>query len=80
MVIASINGRAEEVMHSYVRITHNLNPGDTVRVPGRKSTAKIIALDPIQHWPNCVILDKPLKGWKIWDALELEKVDEIPER
>jgi len=67
-------------MHSYVQITHNLNPGDTVRIPGKRKTAKVAALDPIQHWPNQVILDKPLGGWKHWEATELEKIDEVPKQ
>lgn len=61
-------------MHHYVQITHNLNPGDKVRAPGRKTVATIIELNPMNHWPNCVIVDPPLRGWKNWDAHELEPI------
>jgi hypothetical protein len=63
-----------------VGITHNLNPGDTVRIIGKKQTAKVKELNPMQHWLNCVVLDAPLGGWTNWDAHELEKVNEVPER
>ncbi len=54
---------------------HSLQVGDTVRVPKQKTRAKILKLVPEEHWPNCVLLDRELGGWKHWDANELEKVD-----
>ena len=54
---------------------HNLRVGDTVRVPKQKTRAKILALVPDEHWPNCVLLYRELGGWKHWDANELEKVN-----
>ena len=54
---------------------HKLQVGDTVRVPKQKTRAQILALVPDEHWPNCVLLDRELGGWKHWDANELEKVD-----
>lgn len=57
-----------------IGITHNLNPGDTVRRIGKAKTAKVAELMPMQHWLNCVLLDKELGGFTFWDAHELEKV------
>ena len=57
-----------------IGVTHNLNPGDVVRIIGKKTTATVAELTPMQHWLNCVVLDKELGGFKFWDAHELEKV------
>ncbi|NBS69351.1 hypothetical protein EBT31_10635 [bacterium] len=56
------------------KLTHNLNPGDKVRVKGFKMVAEVIELNPHENWENCVILSKPLRGWTYWDAHDLEKV------
>lgn len=58
------------------KLTHNLNPGDHVRIKGFKTTTKVIELTPMPHWENCVKLESPLQGWRLWDAHELEKVSE----
>ena len=55
-------------------VTHDLNPGDKVRVIGRKTIAQVAELNPMQHWPNCVVLNRELSGYRTWDAHELEKV------
>ena len=54
---------------------HNLRVGDIVCIQSQKTRAKVIKLAPEEHWPNCVLLDRELGGWKHWDAHELEKVD-----
>jgi len=56
------------------KLTHDLNPGDTVRIKGARKTTLVEQLNPMPHWENCVILKSPLQGWKHWDAFELEKV------
>ena len=54
---------------------HSLQVGDTVRIPKQETRAQILKLVPEEHWPNCVLLDRELGGWKHWDANELEKVN-----
>ena len=56
------------------KLTHDLNPGDKVRVKGFKTVTTVQELNPKEHWENCVVLTEPLRGWKHWDAHELEKV------
>lgn len=57
------------------KLTHNLNPGDKVRVKGFKPIGEIKAISPVEHWENRVILKDPLRGWTHWDAHDLEKVE-----
>ena len=57
------------------QISHTLQVGDTVRLPKQKTKATVVKLVPDEHWPNCVLLNRELSGWKHWDANELEKVD-----
>jgi len=59
----------------YTKITHNLNPGDRVRVKGRvRFSAIVVDLLPVAGWENRVELSRPLSGYKYWDAHELEKL------
>jgi 23S rRNA A2030 N6-methylase RlmJ len=56
------------------KLTHNLSSGDRVRVKGFKTMSHVKEVLPKEHWENCVVLDPPLRGWKHWDAHDLEKV------
>lgn len=57
------------------KLTHNLNPGDKVRVKGARAISVVMELTPQPHWENCVRLQTPLAGWTFWDANDLEKVE-----
>jgi hypothetical protein len=59
------------------KLTHDLNPGDKVRVKGFKTVVEVAKINPVEHWENCVILKAPLRGWTHWDAHDLEKVNEL---
>ena len=59
------------------KLTHNLSSGDRVRVKGFRTVSTVQELEPKEHWENCVLLTEPLRGWKHWDAHDLEKVNEL---